>query len=122
MKAAELMTTGVRTCRENDRLSAAIQTMWDNDLGCLPVVDGGGRLVGMVTDRDAAMALHFRGVAPWSVQVADVMARIVFSAAPEEDLRRALERMAAHQLRRMPIVEEDGRLAGILTLADLAQS
>lgn len=122
MKAAELMTTGVRTCREHDKLSAAIQSMWDNDLGCLPVVDGAGRVVGMITDRDAAMALHFRGVPTWALQVADAMARIVFSAGPGDDLGRTLERMAEHQLRRLPIVDEDGRLAGILTLADVAQA
>jgi CBS domain-containing protein len=122
MKTADLMTTGVRTCRLQDKLSTAVQTMWDHDLGCLPVLDADGRVAGMITDRDVAMAVHFRGVPPWAVPVADAMAKIVLSAAPQDDLRRALELMARHQLRRLPIVDDDGRLAGMLALADLARA
>jgi CBS domain-containing protein len=122
MKIGELMTTGVRTCRANEPLSAAVQAMWDHDLGCLPVVDGDRKVIGMVTDRDAAMAVHFRGVPPWSIQVGDAMAKVVYSAAPGDGLDRAIELMASRQLRRLPVVDDAGRLAGMLSISDLARA
>ena len=56
MKIAQLMTKDVKTCHQGDMLEAAVRLMWDHDIGVLPVVDDGGQLIGMVTDRDACMA------------------------------------------------------------------
>jgi CBS domain-containing protein len=122
MKIQDLMTTDARTCRASDNLSSAAQAMWEGDLGWLPVVEADGRLVGVITDRDIAMAAHLRGSPPWALAVGDAMAKVVYSVSAGDRLRDASRVMAEHQLRRLPVLDRDGRLVGVITLATLAQA
>ena len=122
MKIQDLMTAEVRTCRPSDTLSQAAQVMWESDLGCLPVVDEDARLIGMVTDRDLAMAAHFRGAPLWAVSVADAMAKTVYTCGPGDKLRQAARLMSQHQLRRLPVVDRDGRLIGMVGISSLAHA
>jgi CBS domain-containing protein len=123
MKVEELMTPNVRTCRPGDTLSTAAQLMWDGDCGCIPIVsdDGSRRVVGMITDRDICMATHFRGCRPREIAVADVMSKGVRSVGPSEDLADAEAIMRDAQVRRLPVVDSNRELLGLVSLADLAR-
>ena len=121
MKIQDVMTSPVRCCTPGDSLSVAAQAMWEGDFGCLPVVDGESKLVGMITDRDLAMATHLCGAPLWMLRVEDAMAKLVFFVRAGDKLRAAAKLMSEHQLRRLPVVDADGRLLGMVTLAALAQ-
>lgn len=122
MKIAELMTAPVRTCTVNDSLNAAANVMWEHDCGIVPVLDAGGKLVGVVTDRDICMAAFFHGARLSELPVREVMARDLHTVRPEASLHDGLELMRAMQVRRVPVVDGEGALAGILSLADVARA
>jgi CBS domain-containing protein len=85
----------------------------------LPIVEG-ERLVGMLTDRDITVRVVAEGMDPQSTTAGDVASRDVVSVDPQQQLDEALRLMAQHQVRRLPVVEEDGRLVGIVAQADVA--
>ena len=123
MKASEMMTRDPRTCEPNHDLSCAIRIMREEDTGIVPVTEGNGeaRVVGVVTDRDIALALGERDATPSDVSVGDVMKRDVVSVNPDSDVRDVSRRMQEAQVRRILVVE-DGRLVGIISTADLARA
>lgn len=122
MKIQDLMTRDVRVCLTGDNLSNAAQAMWEGDVGCLAVVDGEGKLAGMITDRDIAMAAHLRGAPLWSVSVGDAMAKVVYTCRPEQKLEQVVELCIDKRIRRVPIVDGEGKLVGMVTLASLAHA
>ncbi len=93
--------------------------MWDHDCGCAPVVDGHGRLVGIVTDRDICMAAYTQGVSIAAIPVERVMSARVVTCARGDDLETALGLMRTHEIHRLPVADSRGRLVGILSLTDL---
>jgi CBS domain-containing protein len=95
--------------------------MWEGDCGGVPVVDASGRLSGMITDRDICMAAYTKGLALNSIRVADVMSRHVHTCAPDDTLERAISMMAEAEVRRLLVVAHDGKLRGIVSLADVAR-
>lgn len=119
MLVEKLMTTEVEVCRPEASLAEAAAVMWRRDCGVVPVVGEGGAVEGMITDRDICMALATRRAYASDVKVGEVMARGVLTCTPEDDAREALELMRKHQLRRLPVVDTHGRLAGLLSLADV---
>ncbi len=121
MRVEELMTRSVRTCRVQDMLDAPARAMWDGDIGCVPVVDETSRVVGIVTDRDVCMAAYTQGRPLAAIAVSTAMASAVLSVLPHEELAAAERMMQKNQLRRLPVVDEGGRLVGIVTLGDLAR-
>jgi CBS domain-containing protein len=121
MKIAEIMKADVEVCGIDDNLAAAATRMWDADIGCLPVVDEAGRAVGMVTDRDVCMAALTRGEPLHQIPVSVAMSKQVRSCAPGATLAEAEEIMRASQIRRLPVVDPEGALVGIVSLADLAR-
>jgi CBS domain-containing protein len=94
--------------------------MWERDVGALPVVDPEGRVAGMITDRDICMAALFGGGALRDRRVGEAMARDVIACRPDDGFATARELMAEHQLHRLPVLDGDGRLLGVITLNDLA--
>lgn len=120
MKVSQVMTTGVKTCSGSDFLSKAARVMWDNDCGCVPVTDAAGKIVGIITDRDIAMAAYTQGLALHSIRVESAMARTVVTCSPDDDLQTAEELMRQNQVRRIPVLDQGGKLAGIVSLNDLA--
>jgi CBS domain-containing protein len=94
--------------------------MKSEDVGSLPIVDG-GRLVGMITDRDLALRLVAEGRSA-DTPVGEVGSRELVTIDPQQDLGEAARLMSEHQLRRLPVCEEDGKLVGILAQADVAQA
>jgi len=116
----ELMTVKPRTVKAGDSVVEAAKLMKGEDAGIAPIVDG-DRLVGVVTDRDIAIRVVAEGRDPESTTVDDIASQNVVTVDPEQDLDEALRLMAQHQLRRLPVVEEDGKLVGIVAQADVAR-
>ncbi len=117
-KVRDAMTPGVQSVSPGETVAAAAEVMVENDVGSLPVVDG-ARLVGMVTDRDIVMRAVARGADVRTMTVGEVASRAIHTVEPDHDLDTALREMAEHQVRRLPVVEDDA-LVGILSQADVA--
>ncbi len=118
MKVAECMTREVRMVRPETTIQDAARTMADNDVGSLPVSDG-ERLIGMVTDRDIVTRAVCTGKGP-NTPVRDVMTDEVKYCFDDQDLQEVASNMGDIQLHRLPVVNRDKRLVGIIALADVA--
>lgn len=118
---ADVMTSSPRACRRSDSLVVAAKILWENDCGAVPVVDDGQRMVGMITDRDCLMAAFTRGRKLEDLSVQSAMAHMVFAVRASEPVDAAVRRMAEHAVRRLPVLDDHGRLCGMVSLADLAQ-
>ncbi|MCB9890934.1 MAG: CBS domain-containing protein [Planctomycetes bacterium] len=119
MKVHELMTPSPMTCRPTDSLHDVAQRLWNEDCGSLPVVDGRNRLVGMITDRDVAMAGYFRNRTLGEILVADTMSQKITSCAENDDVSAALDHMRHVRVHRLPVCDEDGTLRGIVAFSDV---
>jgi CBS domain-containing protein len=116
----EVMTSKVCSIDADKPVAYAAKMMRDEDVGLAPIVEG-DRLVGTLTDRDIAIRVVAEGRDPQSTTVRDVASTDLVTVDPEQDLDEALRLMAQHQVRRLPVVEEDGRLVGVLAQADVAR-
>ncbi|HEX8070725.1 MAG TPA: CBS domain-containing protein [Pyrinomonadaceae bacterium] len=121
MKVREIMTTDVRTCGPEATLAHAAMIMWDDDCGVVPVVNGAGQPVGVLTDRDICMALATRDRRASELTAGEVSAGRVRTCRPEDDVADVLAVMRREQLRRLPVTDADGRLVGILSIADIVR-
>jgi CBS domain-containing protein len=110
------------TCAPGDSLAQAVTAMWNHDLGWLPVVAADGRVVGVITDRDAAIAACTRGQRMDEIQVDTVMSTDVAACPPETSLQDALALLRSRRLRRLAVVGADGRQAGVVTINDLTRA
>jgi CBS domain-containing protein len=115
----DLMTSDPTTIEPDASVAEAARRMAKVDVGPLPVVEE-GRLVGMITDRDLVVRVLAEGRDPESTAVREAASSDVVSVAAEDDLARALELLATHQVRRLPVVEGQ-RLVGIVAQADVAR-
>jgi CBS domain-containing protein len=122
MNVETVMTRSPRTCRRTDSLATATKILWDHDCGVVPVIDDGQRPVGMLTDRDCLMAAFTRSRKLEELSVQSAMAHMVFSVSKDQPVADAIDRMREHQVRRLPVVDGDGRLCGIVSFADLLRS
>ena len=116
----EAMTSNPCSIDADKSVAYAAKMMRDEDVGIAPVVEG-DRLVGVLTDRDIAVRVVAEGLDPEKVKVSEVASRDVVTLDPQQDLDEALRLMARHQVRRLPVVEEDGRLVGVVAQADVAE-
>lgn len=119
MKVREIMTSEVAACGLETNLAAAATIMWEKDCGSVPVLDHEGRVTGIITDRDICMALTTRNSRASEVTVGDVISGAVVSCAPDDAVSAALETMRSGQLRRLPVIDDEGKLMGILSLNDV---
>jgi len=117
----DLMTTNPRSLESGSTVMEAARLMRDEDAGLIPVVEG-KKLVGTVTDRDIAIRVVAEGKSPESMTVGEIASRELVTIDPQQELNEALRLMARHQIRRLPVVEEDGRLVGIVAQADIARN
>lgn len=122
MKVQKIMTEACACVRPTTTLNDAACLMWEHDCGSLPVVDDSRRVVGMVTDRDICMAAYHQGKNLKELRAEDAMARDVLSCGPEDEVSDAQRVMSEAQIRRMPVVDGEGRLRGILCLAQIARA
>lgn len=120
MKVQDVMSEDVKCCEPDTNLATAAAIMWENDCGALPVVTDGRNAIGMITDRDIAIALGTRNEQPSGIPVKEVMTRVLYTTSPEDDLHAALKIMRKGQVRRLPVVNTEGVLDGILCLNDIA--
>jgi CBS domain-containing protein len=116
----ELMRTEVHRVGANASANDAARLMWEKDVGVVPVVDGSGKLIGIVTDRDIAMAAYLRGLNLWDISVGSLTTGEVISAHASDSAQDVSSLMSRRQVRRVPIVDDQGALVGIVSLNDLA--
>jgi CBS domain-containing protein len=120
MNIFQIMKADVEICAPDDNLATAACRMWDCDIGCLPVVDTEGKVVGMITDRDVCMAAFTRGRPLHEIPVSVAMSKEVLSCPPDATLIEAEEIMRSGQVRRLPVIDSDTCLVGIVSLNDFA--
>jgi CBS domain-containing protein len=122
MLVSEIMTPEVATVRTDEKAATAARVMWDCDCGALPVLDETGRAVAVVTDRDICMATLFQDRPPSQFPVSVAMSRDLHFCLPEHDVTTAEQRMRTRQIRRLPVLDADKRLVGIVSLADIVRA
>ena len=120
MRVQDIMTKEVSFCNPGTNAAAATEIMWTRNCGALPIVEDGLGVVGMVTDRDLLIALGTRNRNASDLPVGEVMSKDLALCTPDDDVRDALKIMAQRQLHRLPVVDKDGALKGILSLDDIA--
>jgi CBS domain-containing protein len=122
MKIEQWMSRPVVAIGLDADLNRAAQLMWEQNCGAVVVVDGDGKLAGIVTDRDTCMAAYTQGKPLSAIPVQVAMARDVIRCHSDESESEVMHRMAEHQVRRLPVVDDDDRPVGVISLTDLARA
>ena len=117
----EAMTPNPSTVQPTTSIVEAAQVMKSEDAGVVPVVEG-EQLIGMLTDRDIVIRIIAEGRDANSTTVGDIASRQLVTIDPQQEIDEAVRLMSQHQVRRLPVVEEDGRLVGVIAQADIAQT
>ncbi|MDY7231364.1 CBS domain-containing protein [Hyalangium rubrum] len=120
LTAREVMTRGIKTVRRDSPLRDVAQIMKDEDCGVVPIVDDKGTLVGIITDRDMVIRAFTGGKTPDQLRAGDVMTDDVECVHPEESIHSVIELMGKRQIRRIPVVERDDRVVGLISMGDIA--
>ena len=118
----QLMSRDVFTCRVHDDLAIAARIMWDHDIGGLPVLDEHARIVGMITDRDICMAAYTRGERLEALLVLDAMSERPITCGEDANLSEVEALMCEHQIHRVPVVDDGGRMVGIVSINDVVRA
>jgi CBS domain-containing protein len=113
------MTSNVAACRPETNLAAAAGLMWHYDCGVIPVVDGDKKVVGVITDRDICMAVAMNNRFASEIAVREVISGEVFACTPDDEVSQALATMQRRKVLRLPVVNQDGTLQGILSMNDI---
>lgn len=119
MKVREIMTSDVSYCRADASLTQVAAIMWHRDCGVVPVVDENQKVVGIITDRDIAIALATRNRLASEITASDVISGSVKTCLPDDKAEDALKRLRKLQLRRLPVISDEGVLVGILSINDI---
>jgi CBS domain-containing protein len=121
-KCNEVMTKYPVCCLSNDLATKAAELMKSKNIGSIPVIENEQThtLVGIVTDRDLTLKIVAKGLDAKYTKVEEVMTRKVVTCHAEDDLQKALDAMSEHQLRRIPVVDKDNKVVGIIAQADVA--
>lgn len=121
MNIDTIMTKNPSTCSSEASLADAARTMWETDVGCLPVLDAEGFPIAMITDRDICMAAYTQGRALSTSHVWSAMSKRLVSVTPSANLSEVEALMQKNQIRRVAVVNVTGQLVGIVTLGDIAR-
>jgi CBS domain-containing protein len=121
-KCKDVMTQNPVCCLPTDTVSKAAQLMKDENVGSIPVIENvqNMKLIGIVTDRDLALQVVALERNAGLTHVEDVMTYEVITCRASDDVQRAVDAMSQHQLRRMPVIDGDQRIVGIIAQADVA--
>ncbi|SRR5215203_1782065 len=119
MKVFEVMTIDVGYCHPEDNLTRAAQIMWEKDCGIVPVVSAEKHLLGVITDRDVAIAAATRNRRTSSIKAGEMKFRPVKSCTGEDDVKDVLKRMRKYKIRRLCVTNQDKELLGIISLSDI---
>ena len=120
LKCRKIMSGKVSTATTDSSVQDAAVLMREGDIGILPIVDSGGKLLGLLTDRDIVVRAVAAGMDITSVKVGEIMSRELHTAQPDDFVFEVIRMMGEKQVRRVPIVDAEGRLEGIISLADIA--
>ncbi|HSB09347.1 MAG TPA: CBS domain-containing protein [Blastocatellia bacterium] len=120
MKVQDVMTENAKFCWPDTNLATAAATMWENDCGVLPVLADGRTAIGVITDRDIAIALGTRNRKASDIKVREVISGKLCTANPEDDIHTALKIMRREKVHRLPVIDAEGALKGVLSLNDVA--
>jgi CBS domain-containing protein len=119
MKVADVMMRTPASCTADTNLAAAVEILWTRNCGMLPIVNGEGKVTGVVTDRDICIALGTRNRCASEVTVGEIQPGKLFACKAEDDIHTALAIISGAKVRRLPVVDEAGKLQGILSLDDV---
>ena len=119
MKVQDLMSKSAISCRSETSLAAAGAMMWEHDCGILPIVDEAGKVTAVITDRDICIALSTRDAPSSQITVGDVVKPNALVCAPEDDIHVALKRIGEGKVHRLPVVNSEGILVGLLSINDI---
>jgi len=119
MKVKDVMTPEAKAIWLTESLADAARLMWENDCGMLPIIKDGRKVVGLITDRDICMAAAMRDRNPSGISVEEVMTGQVYAVNAEDNVEQALQQMQQHQVRRLPVINPEGELEGILSMNDI---
>ena len=121
MTVRDLQTSNVKTVSPDTDLAVVARLMWEGDCGAVPVVTDDRKVIGMITDRDICIASATRARPPAEIRAGEVITNHgVHAVKPDDDVRVAMRTMRKHKVRRLPVVDRDQRLAGIVSINDLA--
>ena len=119
MKVSEVMTKSPASCSSDMNLGTAAEIMWNSNCGFLPILSSQQKVVGVITDRDMCMAMATRNRLPGEITVQQVSSGVIYSCKSEDDISTALEMMKEKGVRRLPVLDATGKLAGVLSVDDL---
>jgi CBS domain-containing protein len=119
MKVTDVMAKPPAYCSPHTNLAAAVEILWRQNCGILPIVDFSEKVVGVVTDRDICVALGTQNRLPSDMTVSEVASGKVITCKPDDDLSGALATMAQGKVRRLPVIDAGGKLQGILSIDDV---
>lgn len=118
MTVQDIMTSDVQCCGPDTNLAAAAKRMWDSDCGALPVLNTQGQVMGMITDRDICMAAATKNKPASDITVWETVSGKISTCNMSDDVHTALDIMKREKVRRLPVVDEDGVLQGIVAMND----
>lgn len=122
MTVRDLQTSDVKTVSPDTDLAVVAKLMWEGDCGAVPVVTDDRKVVGMITDRDICIAAATRSKSPADIRASEVIGENngIHAVKQDDDVRVALRAMRKHRVRRLPVVDNQQRLAGIVSINDMA--
>jgi CBS domain-containing protein len=122
MLVKDIMTENPACCTADTNLQEVAKLMLDNDCGCIPVVEDNNhkRPIGVVTDRDITIRTVAKGDNPLNMSAKSVMTKSVFTVTPETSVQECVDLMEEHQVRRVPVVDQNGNCIGMVAQADIA--
>jgi CBS domain-containing protein len=121
MHVKDIMSHPIVTCHVSGTLDHAARLMWEYDCGVVPIVDDTGRLAGVVTDRDICMAAYTQGQPLSAIPVTTAMSRQVVAVHADDLIEQVETLMRDHQIRRLPVLDNDNRPLGLVSMSDLAR-
>jgi CBS domain-containing protein len=119
MTVQQIMTRSPKYCSPDMNLAQATELLWSAGCGALPVTNDALRVIGIITDRDTCIALGTRDRRASELTVAQVMSGKLYMCHPGDEIHAALNMMRAHKVRRLPVVDNEGKLAGMLCASDV---
>ena len=122
MKVDQVMSRNVACCPPDAPLSVACQIMWERDCGFVPIVNSARQIVGVVTDRDICMAAYTQGLPMHAISAERTMARLVYFCRPHDSIECVVALMKRHQIRRVPVVDQNEYVVGVVSLSDIARA
>lgn len=120
MKVKDLMNKTVHRVHFDQNLQDAAQLMWEKDCGWAPVIDRDGKVQATITDRDIAMAAYLNGTRLADIPLHEAQSKSLVTCSQSADIASVEKTMQSHQLRRLPVVDRNGKLVGVIALNDIA--